>query len=176
MKGIELTLPEAVVELIKLERKYPSLDAAPHEIKDKMTALALSIGGIEALANDNMGYLKYLSDLSTKLYESYVSGSEKQIQILTEKLAWLTLILNNHYSESLRHVRDTQRRHAAIYVEVEKYRSEHPESKIKPATDAIARKLDIDPKYAHTRYYEFRKRYDDMPVQEVIKRFHLAIP
>ena len=43
------------------------------------------------------------------------------------------------------------------------------------ATNAVAEKRGEDPKYVHTRYYDFRKKCNNMPVDEVIKEFQLQI-
>ena len=176
MKEItKLSIPESLAELSNLRRKYKSLDQAPIDIRDKMTALALSIGGFEALADKESGYLDYLEELSQNRYELYVSGTEDEINKLEQKLAFFAIMLHSNYSESFSKIKRTQQRYATIYVEVEKYRRKNPESKLKPATDAVATDLGLDPKYVHTRYYAFKKKSSNMPIEEVIREFQLPI-
>jgi len=169
------TLAEAISELIKLERKYKSLKKAPIEDRDRMTALALSTGGFEALADKDYMYLDYLIELSQEHQDAYFHGNETKLRDLKEKLTWFSNILLINYSESFSKAKRTQQKYAAIYVEVEKYRSRNPKAKIKHATDAVAEKLDLNPIFVHTRYYEFRKKSGDMSIDEVIKNFQLPV-
>ena len=174
-KSTKLSIPESLAELSNLRRKYKSLDQTPIQDRDKMTALALSIGGFEALADKDSGYLDYLEELSQNRYELYVSGTEDEINKLEQKLAWFSNMLRSNYSESFSKTKKTQQKFATIYVEVEKYLSKNAESKVKHATDAVAKELDLNPKYVHTRYYDFKKNSKNMPVDEVIKKFQLPI-
>jgi len=174
-KNTKMSIPQSLVELSILRRKYKSLHHAPVDIRDKMTGLALSIGGFEALADKESGYLDYLEELSRKRYDLYIDGSEEEIKKLEQQLAWFSSMLLSNYSESFSKSRKTQQKFATIYVEVEKYLRKNPESKIIHATDAIAEKLGEAPKYVHTRYYDFKNNYNNMPVDEVIKEFQLPI-
>ncbi len=175
MKKTKISIPESLAELSNLRRKYKSLNQAPMDIREKMIALALSVGGFEALADKESGYLDYLEELSRDRYELYIDGSEEEINKLMNKLAWFSKMLLSNYSESFSKSRETQQKFATIYVEVEKYLSKNPESKIIHATDAVAEKLGEAPKYVNTRYYDFRKKCNNMPVDEVIKEFQLPI-
>ena len=174
-KSTKLSIPESLAELSNLRRKYKSLDQTPMDIRDKMIALALSVGGFEALADKESGYLDYLEELSRKRYELYIDGTEDEINKLEQKLAWFSNMLRSNYSESFSKSRVTQQKFATIYVEVEKYRRNNPESKVKHATDAVAKELNLDPKYVHTRYYDFKKNSNNMPIDEVINEFQLPI-
>jgi hypothetical protein len=174
-ENTKLSIPESLAELLKLQRKYKSVDEALIPDKDKMTALALSIGGFEALADIEAGYLKYLEELSQKRYELYISGSESEINKLEGKLAWFANMLHSNYSESFSKAKRTQQKFATIYVEVEKYCRKKPDSKLQHATDAVATDLGLDPKYVHTRYYAFKKQSSNMPIEEVIREFQLPI-
>jgi len=175
MKNTKFSITESLAELSNLRRKYKSLDKAPINDREKMIALALSIGGFEALADTETGYLKYLEELSRTRYELYISGTDVQINELEQKLSYFANILLSNYSESFSKIKRTQQKYANIYVEVEKYRSKNPKAKIKHATDSVAKELDLDPKYVHTRYYSFRKKSKNMPIDEVIKKFQLPI-
>lgn len=174
-KNTKISIPESLAELSNLRRKYKSFYQAPMDIREKMTALALSIGGFEALADKESGYLDYLEELSRKRYELYIDGNEEELNKLMEKLAWFSNMLLSNYSESFSKIKRTQQRYATIYVEVEKYRRKNPESKLKPATDAVAKELGLDPKFVHTRYYDFKNKINDMPIEEVIREFQLPI-
>lgn len=174
-KNTKISIPESLAELSNLRRKYKSFYQAPMDIREKMTALALSIGGFEALADKESGYLDYLEELSRKRYELYIDGTEEEINKLMDKLAWFSNMLLSNYSESFSKIKRTQQRYANIYVEVEKYRSKNPDAKIKHATDAVAEKLGMDPKFVHTRYYNFRKSSGNMSIDEVVKQFQLPI-
>jgi len=175
VKSTKISIPESLAKLSNLRRKYKSLDQTPMDIRDKMIALALSVGGFEALADKDSGYLNYLEELSRKRYELYIDGTEDEINKLEQKLAWFSNTLRSNYSESFSKAKKTQQKFARIYVEVEKYLSKNAESKIIHATNAVAKKLGEDPKYVHTRYYDFRKKCNNMPVDEVIKEFQLTI-
>jgi len=173
-KNTKMSIPQSLVELSILRRKYKSLHHAPVDIRDKMTGLALSIGGFEALADKESGYLDYLEELSRKRYDLYIDGSEEEIYKLEQKLAWFSSMLLSNYSESFSKSRKTQQKFATIYVEVEKHLKEQPDPKVvKYATDFVAKEKKLDPKYVHTRYYDFKKKYNNMPVDEVIKEFQL---
>ena len=176
---IEFPFPDGLLELRKLERKYPNWGRTPKEAKQMMAALALNFGGIESLLegdNEPSKYLLYLSDLSFELYDLYVNGTQSEIEIANDELAWLTGLLQNHYTKNTRSVRDTKRKLATIYVEIEKHLFDNPGSKIMPASRQVAKKLDIpDPKYVQTRYYRFKKQYGDMSLEEIVKSFHLNV-
>jgi len=176
---IEFSFPDGLIELRRLERKYPNWDRTPKEAKQKMAALALNFGGIESLLdgdNEPSKYLLYLSDLSVELYDTYVNGTKSQTDRANYELARLTGLLQNHYTKNTKSVRDTNRKHATIYVEIEKYLFDNQASKVMPACRQVAKKLDIpDPKYVQTRYYQFKKQYGDMSLDEIVKRFHLNV-
>ena len=99
-KNTKISIPESLAELSNLRRKYKSLDKAPINDREKMIALALSIGGFEALADTKSGYLDYLEELSRKRYDLYIDGSEEEINKLEQKLVWFSSMLLSNYSES----------------------------------------------------------------------------
>lgn len=175
-KKTKMSIPKSLAELLNLRRKYKTLDQAPIDIRDRMTGLALSIGGFEALADKESGYLDYLEELSRKRYDLYIDGSGEEINKLEQKLAWFSSMLLSNYSESFSKSRKTQQKFATIYVEVEKHLREQPDPKVvKYATDFVAKDKNLDPKYVHTRYYDFKKKSNNMPAEEVIKEFQLPL-
>jgi len=174
MTELQFEFPKGLKELSTLERKYRDWGKTPEAEKEKMTALALANRGLNAIEPRSM-YTEYLTSLSSELNESYVSGTEEETENLLKKVSWLTGLLNEFYSDKTKRKRRVIREEAEIYCRVEKLRSSDSSLSIKKASNKVAQQIPHKtPTYVNTRYYKFRKKYNNMPPEEVVKEFNLS--
>lgn len=182
MKNITFVFPEGLIELDKLQSKHKGWNKnwkeTPLSVQEKMTALALANGGIDALT-DEPAYLQYLSRQSSELYHALISGNKKDIDRAYEKLSWLTGLLHDFYSKNTRRVTETKRKEGMIYVMVELYLRKHIKSTTMEACRHVLNELggevNHDLKYIQTRYYKFRLEFKNMAPEDVITKFHLPL-
>jgi hypothetical protein len=165
----KVKLPEAIVELFKLEKKYPDWGKTPDNVKEKILELALANGGFGWLNYENetgRNYLDYLYSLAIKL--SCQDDDEETLR----KLRFFAKFIYDGYSKGLRRKRSTEKKSAKIYVMVEEYIDKNGSS-ISEATRTIAKELGEKHNYTHKRYYGIKDELKNISLDEVKKRFGL---
>jgi len=170
MKAIEF--PTGLAKLIGLERKYKDWGKTPDKEKEIMVALAFSTCGVEALQNKN--YSEYFVKLSVDHSSLLIDGTEDQIEESNKMLSWFTGLLHENYSDKIRKKKGLYREKAKIYVRVETLRGKNPKLSINKATKEVASQMPYrSEKFVNLRYYDFRRKFDNMPLDEVITKFRL---
>ncbi len=167
---ITIHYSEEHLELKRLEGCYPDWENTPFDIKTKMLRLAFSIGGIEVL-NDKK-YLNHLLSLSSELEYLSVEGTSEQYDKLNEDIYWALATLYEYYSEVSNAKRKTQREYAKIYVKVTEHIAEH-NSSVNFATKEVAKELDKHHPSVRLRYYEMRKKFKNVPLEDIKTNYSL---
>ncbi|MEE8137213.1 MAG: hypothetical protein V3T52_08615, partial [Thermodesulfobacteriota bacterium] len=97
-----------------------------------------------------------------------------QIEESNKMLSWFTGLLHENYSDKIRKIKELYREEAEIYVRIETLRGKNPKLSINKATKEVASQMPYkSEKFVNFRYYDFRREFDNMPLDEVITEFRL---